>query len=177
MLACGRSRTLASYKFRHGQWWWCSCHGTAVLHQEIEHFRFWLVHRPITSIYLPYCASIYIMHGWRGELIKCNILLFISHCSPVWKKKACHYYRNANLSRLGNPCCPGFSTENARPGQKGGPFVLCQATGTKGYAASATWLAHPFVPVGVTNRDKRSLFSCFLVLNSFSISIILLHFN
>ena len=27
------------------------------------------------------------MHGWRGELIKCNILLFISHCSPVWKKR------------------------------------------------------------------------------------------
>ena len=44
-----------------------------------------------------------------------------------------HYYRNANLSRLGNPCCPGFPTGNARPGQKRGPFV----------------------PVGNTNREKR----------------------
>jgi len=30
-------------------------------------------------------------------------------------------------------------------------------TGTKG-AASTMWLAHPFVPVGVTNRDKMMLF-------------------
>ena len=61
--------------------------------------------------------------------------------------------------------------------KRGGPFVPGLATGTKG-AASATWLAHSFVPVGVTNRDKRSpFFSCFSFLNSFSISIILLHFN
>ena len=56
-----------------------------------------------------------------------------------------HYYRNTNLSRLGNPCFPGFPTGNARPGQKRGPFVPGLPTGTKG-AASATWLAHPFVP-------------------------------
>ena len=68
-----------------------------------------------------------------------------------------HYYRKLNLSRLGNLCCPGFPTGNARLGQKRGPFVPGLATGTKG-AASATWLAHSFVPVGVTNRDKRSLF-------------------
>ena len=41
-----------------------------------------------------------------------------------------HYYRNANLSRLGNPCCPGFPTGNAKPGQKRGPFVPGLATGT-----------------------------------------------
>ena len=35
-----------------------------------------------------------------------------------------HYYRNANLSRLGNPCCPSFPTGNARPGQKV-PFFSC----------------------------------------------------
>ena len=43
-----------------------------------------------------------------------------------------HYYRNADLSRLVNPCCPGFPTGNARPGQKG--------------------------LVGVTNRDKMFFF-------------------
>ena len=96
-----------------------------------------------------------------------------------------HYYRNVDLSRLGNLCCPGFPTENARPGQKGVP--ICPAsgnrdkkhpfvprlvtptgtpTGTKG-AASATWLAHPFVPVGVTNPDKRSFFFLFFFSQSF----------
>ena len=68
-----------------------------------------------------------------------------------------HYYRNADLSWLGNLCCPGFPTGNARPGQKGAPH---------------------FVPVGVTNRDKWSIFFfCSSFLNCFSISIILLHFN
>ena len=38
---------------------------------------------------------------------------------------------------------------------------LVTPTGTKG-AASATCLAHSFVPVGVTNRDKRSIFFLFL---------------
>ena len=33
-----------------------------------------------------------------------------------------HYYKNIDLSRLGNPCCPGFPTGNASPGQKGVPF-------------------------------------------------------
>ena len=77
------------------------------------------------------------------------------------------YYRNADLSRLGNPYCPGFPTGNARPGQKG---VLL----------SRVWQPRQkaFVPVGNTNRDKRSLFSIYFpFLNSFSISIILLYFN
>ena len=64
--------------------------------------------------------------------------------------------------------CPGWETfvvpvsQQGTPGRdkRGGPFVPGLATGTKG-AASATWLAHPFVPVGVTNRDKRSLFFLF----------------
>ena len=66
-----------------------------------------------------------------------------------------HHYRNANLSRLGNPCCPGFSNRERQAGTKGPPFCpgsgnrdnrLVTPTGTKG-AASATWLAHPFIPV------------------------------
>ena len=94
--------------------------------------------------------------------------------------------------------CPGWETlvvpvsQPGTPGRdkRGGPFVPGLATEKKGYllsrlvtptgtkgAANAMWLAHPFVPVGVTNRDKRSFFSCFSFLNSFSISIILLHFN
>ena len=50
-----------------------------------------------------------------------------------------------------------FPNRERQTGTKGGPFVPGLATGTKG-AASATWLAHPFVPVGVTNRDKMVLF-------------------
>jgi hypothetical protein len=42
-----------------------------------------------------------------------------------------------------------------------GPFVPGLAIGTKG-ATSATWLAHPFIQVGVTNWDKRSFFPVFL---------------
>ena len=97
-----------------------------------------------------------------------------------------HYYRTSTLSWLGNPFCSGFPTGNARPRQKGVPF--CPGSGNRDKkstllsllvgAANATCLAHPFVLVGVTNRDKRSIFfSCFSFLNSFSISIILLYFN
>ena len=56
----------------------------------------------------------------------------------IWACLLSHYYRNADLSRLGNPCCTGFPTGNARPGQKGVPF--CPGSG---------------------NRDKRSLFFMF----------------
>ena len=52
---------------------------------------------------------------------------------------------------------PIFQPEMPDRDKRGGPFVPDLATGTKG-AASATWLAHPFVLVGVTDRDKRSLF-------------------
>ena len=103
----------------------------------------------------------------------------------IWAYLLSHYYRNADLFRLGNPCCPGFPTGNAGPGQKGVPF--CPGSGNRDKRG-------PFVLVGNTNRDKRCsqrprgwrtllsrlvtiFFSCFSFLNSFSISIILLHFN
>ena len=63
--------------------------------------------------------------------------------------------------------CPGWETLVVpvfQPGTPGRPFVPGLATGTNSYllsrlgATSATWLAHPFVPVGVTNRDKMSFF-------------------
>ena len=54
-----------------------------------------------------------------------HILLFSS--SHTWV----HYYKNIDLSRLGNPCCPGFPTGNASLGQKRCPFVPGPATGTK----------------------------------------------
>jgi len=85
------------------------------------------------------------------------------HCCPGWET----FF------------CPGFPTRNARPGQKtgsGNQDKKHPPTGTK-EAVSVTCLAHPFVPVGVTNRDKRSICFCFSFLNFFSISIILLHFN
>ena len=95
-----------------------------------------------------------------------------------------HYYKNVDLSRLGNRCCPGFPTGNASPGQKGVPF--CPGSGNRDRRG-------PFVPVGNTNRDKRcsqrprgwrtllsrlvSFFFMFSFFQFFSISIILLHFN
>ena len=63
--------------------------------------------------------------------------------------------------------CPGWETLVVpvfQPGTPGRPFIPGLATGTNSYllsrlgATSATWLAHPFVPVGVTNRDKMSFF-------------------
>ena len=66
-----------------------------------------------------------------------------------------HYYKNVDLSRLGTP------------------VVLVSQPGTPVRDKKGV----PFCP-GCGNRDKRSLFfSCFSFLNSFSISIILLHFN
>ena len=78
----------------------------------------------------------------------------------IWACLLSHYYRNADLFRLGNPCCPGFPTENARPGQKRVPF--CPGSG---------------------NRDKRSLFFMFffsilfLFQLYFCISIKLMYWN
>ena len=80
--------------------------------------------------------------------------------------------------------CPGWETAVvpvSQPGtrvrdKRGALLSRVWQPGQKVQPAP-TWLAHPFVPVGVTNRDKKSLFSCFTFLNSFSISIILLHFN
>ena len=76
--------------------------------------------------------------------------------------------KNVDLSRLGNRCCPGFPTGNASPGQKRVSFYSGSGNRDKrglfvpvGVLPAPTWLAHPFVPVGVTNRDKRSLFFMF----------------
>ena len=84
----------------------------------------------------------------------------------IYILKSIHYYKNVDLSRLGNPCCPSLLTGNASPGQKEVPF--CPWSGNRDKRGpfvpgqkvlpAPTWLAHPFVPVGVTNRDKRSLF-------------------
>ena len=74
------------------------------------------------------------------------------------------------------PCCPGFPTGNASPGQKGCPFVpglaigtkedllsrLVTPTGTKG-AASAHVAGAPFCPGWcVTNGTKGHFFPVFL---------------
>ena len=97
----------------------------------------------------------------------------VEELSPSWN--ILHYYRNLDLSRLGNSFYPSFPTGNARPGQKGDPFVpvlatgakctllsrLATPTGTKG-AASATWLAHPFVPVGSFFFQSSFLFHLYL---------------
>ena len=82
-----------------------------------------------------------------------------THTQHLWK--TLHYYKNIDLSRLGNRCCPGFPTGNACPGQK----------------------AVPFCP-GCGNRDKRSLFFhvflfsiLFLFQLYFCISIKLMYWN
>ena len=80
-------------------------------------------------------------------------------------------FRFQSLTTRETLICPGWETSVVPVSQPGTP-------GRDKRGASATCLAHPFVPVGVTNRDKRSIFfSCFSFLNSFSISIIILYFN
>ena len=102
-----------------------------------------------------------------------------------------HYYRNTDLSWLGNLCCSDFPTGNAKPGQKGCPFVPGLATGTKDDllsrlvtptgtkdATSAHVAGAPFCPGWCYQPGQKVLFfSYFPFLNFFSISIILLHFN
>ena len=90
-------------------------------------------------------------------------------------EEASHYYKNIDLSRLGNRYCPGFPTGNASPGQKGVPF--CPGSGNRDKRG-------PFVPVGNTNRDKMSLFFhvflfsiLFLFQLYFCISIKLMYWN
>ena len=65
-----------------------------------------------------------------------------------------HYYRNVDLSQLGNLCCPGFPTGNARPGQKGCPFVPGLETGTK-----STLLSRLVLPTGTKGPFFLFLFS------------------
>src|SRR6185312_4579319 len=108
-----------------------------------------------------------------------------------------HYYKNVDLSRLGNPCCPGFPTGNASPGQKGCPIVpglatgtkedllspLVTPTGTKG-AASAHVAGAPFCPGWCYQPGQKVpffhvfLFSIlFLFQLYFCISIKLMYWN
>ena len=71
-------------------------------------------------------------------------------------------------SRLGNWDNSGFPTGSARPGQKGALLSRVWQPGQKNTLLS--WLVLP-------TETKSPFFSCFSFLNSFSISIILLHFN
>jgi len=60
-----------------------------------------------------------------------SIHLYIKTTSPQSRPIifSDHYYKNVDLSRLGNSCCPGFPTGNASPGQKGVPF--CPGSGNR----------------------------------------------
>ena len=57
-------------------------------------------------------------------------LLFIDKCIcdviSMCRRSVVHYYKNVDLSRLGNRCCPGFPTGNASLGQKGTPVPVSQ---------------------------------------------------
>ena len=99
---------------------------------------------------------------------------------PGWKTPVVPVSQPGTPGRdkRGCPFVPGLAT-----GTKSTLLSwLVTPTGTKG-AASATCLAHPFVPVGVTNRDKRSIFSVplfsivFLFRLYFYISIKLMYCN
>ena len=56
----------------------------------------------------------------------CKLITVVSQVVSTY-----HYYKNVDLFRLGNPCCPGFPTGNASPDKRGCPFVPGLATGTK----------------------------------------------
>ena len=108
-----------------------------------------------------------------------------------------HYYKNVDLSQLGNPCRPGFPTGNASPGQKGCPFVSGLATGIKKYflsrlvtptgtkgAASAHVAGAPFCPGWCYQSGQKVsffhvfLFSIFFLFQLyFCISIKLMYWN
>ena len=94
----------------------------------------------------------------QDQRIHCcgSFLLFFFFLSDTY----CHYYRNADLSRLGNPCCPGFPTGNARPGQKEVPFCLGSSNRDKKHPFCPGWCYQPgqkvlFCP-GCQTRDKRA---------------------
>ena len=82
-----------------------------------------------------------------------------------------HYYKNVDLSRLENRCCPGFPTGNTSPVQKGVPF--CPGSGNRDKRCSQrprgwrTLLSRLVLPTGT-----KGLFFHIFFLNSFSISII-----
>jgi hypothetical protein len=84
---------------------------------------------------------------------------------------------NISIYTTTKPGQQGFPNRERQSGTKGGALLSRVWQPGQKVQPAPTWLAHPFVSVGVTNRDKMSLFSCFSFLNFFSISIILLYFN
>ena len=114
------------------------------------------------------------------------LCLLGASCAPPSLRPP-HYYKNIDLFRLGNPCCPGFPTGNATEcplvpslatGKKEDLLSrLVTPTGTKG-AASVHMAGAPFCPGWCYQPGQNvPFFSCFPFLNSFSISIIFLYFN
>ena len=106
-------------------------------------------HRPITTTKMLMCP------GWETAVVP-----VFQPGTPVRNKRAPHFV-------------PGLAT-----GTKEDILSrLVTPTGTKG-AASAHVAGAPFCPGWCYQRGQKvSFFSCFSFLNSFSISIILLHFN
>ena len=87
-----------------------------------------------------------------------------------------HYYKNVDLSRLGNRDNSGFPTGTPVRDKRGALLSRVWQPGQKVQPAP-TWLAHPFIRLVLPTGTKGLFFSYFSFLNSFSISIILLHFN
>ena len=59
---------------------------------------------------------------------------------------------------VGKPLLSRFPNRERQSGTKGGALLSRVWQPGQKVQPAPTWLAHPFVPVGVTNRDKRSLF-------------------
>ena len=81
--------------------------------------------------------------GRLTDIVEQRVTYWLMGC---FRAVAAPLLKNVDSSRLENPCCPGFPTGNASPGQKGVSF--CPGSGNRDKRG-------PFVPVGNTNRDKR----------------------
>ena len=95
---------------------------------------------------------------------------------------ASHYYKNVDLSRLGNPCCPDFPTGNASPGQKG--VLFCPGSGNRDKRASAHVAGAQFCPGLCYQPGQKVIFFpvflfsiLFLFQLYFCISIKLMYWN
>ena len=86
---------------------------------------------------------------------------------------------------VGKPLLSRFPNREHQAGTKGGALLSRVWQPGQKVQPAPTWLAHPFVPVGVTNRDKRSLLFFHVFLFSilflfqlyFCISIKLMYWN
>ena len=74
--------------------------------------------------------------GRLTDIVEQRVTYWLMGC---FRAVAAPLLKNVDLSRLGNPCCPGFPIGNASPGQKGVPF--CPGSGNRDKRG-------PFVPVG-----------------------------